>query len=344
MTEQALNQLTRRIVLDAARLEYGGLLEGAPEHTFSPAFERKMKKLLRRGRHPVLYRTLRAAACLLLVLLLSGCAVLVVSPAAREVFLGWVREFRTLEGFPPYYIYTYAGEEAETLPDGVAYRPTWVPEGYELFDELPPPGLAWIFFENEEGQRLHFVCMLSDAYGNMSVTMEEGDRRKPVEVNGQKADLYLTEGGRAHLIWSSEDALFSLIGDLPEESLIRVAESVCLTLPRQAPHRPSWHPEDFYLGGSSGEVEAHFDTEDGRSIHSNYVRPEKVDETWPEIQKSVAGLIPRTVQVQGSDAELYETREGSSIVWPTEDGLYWLYGPVEGEILLRIAESIGQEP
>ena len=57
-----------------------------------------------------------------------------------------------------------------------------------------PPGLAWIFFENEEGERLHFVCMLSDAYGNMSVTMEEGDRRKPVEVNGQKADLYLTEG------------------------------------------------------------------------------------------------------------------------------------------------------
>ena len=41
MTEQALNQLTRRIVLDAARLEYGGLLEGAPEHTFSPAFERE---------------------------------------------------------------------------------------------------------------------------------------------------------------------------------------------------------------------------------------------------------------------------------------------------------------
>ena len=121
MTEQALNQLTRRIVLDAARLEYGGLLEGAPEHTFSPAFERKMKKLLRRGRHPVLYRTLRAAACLLLVLLLSGCAVLVVSPAAREVFLGWVREFRTLEGFPPYYIYTYAGEEAETLGLQIKY-------------------------------------------------------------------------------------------------------------------------------------------------------------------------------------------------------------------------------
>ena len=51
-----------------------------------------MKKLLRRGRHPVWYKALHAAACLLLALLLSGCAVLAVSPEAREVFAGWVRE------------------------------------------------------------------------------------------------------------------------------------------------------------------------------------------------------------------------------------------------------------
>ena len=76
MTEQALDQLARRVILDTARLEYGVLLKEAPEHIFSPAFERRMKKLLRRGRHPVWYKALRAAACLLLALLLSGCAVL----------------------------------------------------------------------------------------------------------------------------------------------------------------------------------------------------------------------------------------------------------------------------
>ena len=55
MTGQALDQLARRVILDTARLEYGVLLEEAPEHSFSPAFERKMKRLLRRGRHPVWY-------------------------------------------------------------------------------------------------------------------------------------------------------------------------------------------------------------------------------------------------------------------------------------------------
>ena len=62
MTDYELEKLTRRVMLDAARLEYGGLPE--EPHSFSPAFERKMKKLLRRGRHPVWYKALHAAACL----------------------------------------------------------------------------------------------------------------------------------------------------------------------------------------------------------------------------------------------------------------------------------------
>ena len=41
--------------------------------TFSPAFERKMKKLIRRADHPIRYRIAQAAACLLLAALLSGC-------------------------------------------------------------------------------------------------------------------------------------------------------------------------------------------------------------------------------------------------------------------------------
>ena len=58
--------------------------------TFSSAFERKMKKLIRRADHPIRYRIAQAAACLLLAALLSGCTVLAVSPEARAAFVGWV--------------------------------------------------------------------------------------------------------------------------------------------------------------------------------------------------------------------------------------------------------------
>ena len=71
---------------------------------------------------------------------------------------------------------------------------------------------------------------------------------------------------------------------------------------------------------------------------------EITDANRAEIEAAVAGLTPRTVQVQGSEAQLYESEGDSHLVWPVEDGLYWVYGPADGETLLRIAESIGQEP
>ena len=153
MTEQALNQLARRVLLDAARLEYGNLLEEAPEHTFSPAFERKMKKLLRRGRHLVWHQVLHAAACLLLVLLLSGCAVLAVSPEAREAFAGWVRSvyYDTL-------VYTYTGPEGET-PRDMLYRPLWLPEGYEVYDESPNLSMGLAVYFNEEGEFINLATL-----------------------------------------------------------------------------------------------------------------------------------------------------------------------------------------
>lgn len=97
--------------------------------TFSSAFERKMKRLIRRADHPIRYRIAQIAACLLLAALLSGCTVLAVSPEARAAFVGWVREVS--EGW---FVYHYTGED-QTAPENVVYCPTWVPDGYELITE-----------------------------------------------------------------------------------------------------------------------------------------------------------------------------------------------------------------
>ncbi len=349
MTDQALDNLARRLLLDAARLEYGDLMEELPEQDFSPQFEKKMRKLVRRGNHPIRYRVAQIAACLLLAALLSGCTVLAISPEAREAFLGWVRTFNTPKEFPPYYSYTYSGDGEAQLPEGVAYRPTWVPEGCQLFDEHHNlPYRTTILFEDAEGGFVDFLCMTGTGSGGLQVTMDKGDVQKKVQVNGLPADLY--QGSYYSLVWSSEDGkfLFWIAGNVfTEESLLRMAESVCLTLPRQPPHRPSWHPEEFHLEGSvldSNGLEVHFSNNEDQTIYSYYVRPNYVEDKCSEIQEAVADLSSQTVQVQGSKAELYEGKDISYLVWPTEDGLYWIYGPVEGEVLLRIAESMGVEP
>ena len=121
MTDQALDQLTRRLLLDAVRLEYAPLLESPPDDAFSPAFERRMKKLLRRAAHPVRYRFVQAAACAALVVVLSGCSVLAFSAEARAAFMGWVREV-----YASWSVYRYTGEAEQDVMDTPRVMPCCV--------------------------------------------------------------------------------------------------------------------------------------------------------------------------------------------------------------------------
>ena len=236
MTEQALNQLTRRVMLDAARLEYGGLPE--EPHPFSPAFERKMKKLLRRGRHPVWYKTLHAAACLLLALLLSGCAVLAVSPEAREVFAGWVREV-----YENAFVYRFYGEEQgdrELLQETETfYRPSWVPEGYRIIHATEGDGVTFFVYRDDSGAQISFACIESG--GAVQVTGDNGAVYQKVRVNGRSADLYMDRDPEEAnvLVWTdaSGESIFSITGVLSGEELVKIAESL-EAVPRDVVYRP----------------------------------------------------------------------------------------------------------
>ena len=43
MTDRALDDLARRVLLDVCGQEYGDAIEELPEHDFSPAFEKKRR-------------------------------------------------------------------------------------------------------------------------------------------------------------------------------------------------------------------------------------------------------------------------------------------------------------
>ena len=61
-------------------------------HQFSPKFEKKIKRLTRRTNHPIIYRSLRRVASILLVVVIGFCSVLAVSAEVRATVLGWVKE------------------------------------------------------------------------------------------------------------------------------------------------------------------------------------------------------------------------------------------------------------
>ena len=218
MTEQVLDNLIRRVILDVDNQEYGDLMDDFPEHDFLSGFEKKMQKLIRRANHPIWYRVTQAVACLLLAALLSGCTVLAVSPEARAALAGWVREVS--EGW---FVYHYTGE-TQDAPTDIVYCPTWVPDGYALVRES---NHAFIYEDDTEGL-LSFVY--SDLDTSAAYLERKGVNVYSVFVGSYPADLYLDqqEGNTNNLIWVAEDKglFFSISAPLTGEELIKIAESV----------------------------------------------------------------------------------------------------------------------
>ena len=358
MMDYELDKLARQLMLDAARLEYGGILEERPEHAFSPAFERRMEKLLRRGRHPVLYRALRAAACLLLALLLSGCTVLAVSPEAREVFAGWVREIHDT-----YFFYKFFGDEGRepVSKEDVLHQPTYVPPGYRIeYRCVSATGIVSVCYIDDQTNRIAMFTYFSDAASPvLQVTGENEIIYQKVQVNGLPADLYLdSEVGEANtIIWVDEKngAAFQIYGVLSGEELTRMAESV-RNVPRNVIFRPSWLPEGYYeisaedcpvkgdkipKGLDAGKSVLTYENGKGGYLTITYAQEFDIIGLRPD--KCEADAV--SVLVGGNQAFLFLDQEGTHhLVWA--DGasgiFFWVSGPFAEEELVRIGEGMKQ--
>jgi len=193
------------------------------EATFTPKFERKMKKLIRRVDHPIRYWLQKSAACFLAAILLGGSCLLAFSSEARAAFVGWIREVR--EGW---FVYHYIGEEKDSL-EGIIYCPTWVPDGYEVTLEYSDPWHVNIGYQNADGELAMF------SYAMYTETMEaqvegEGAEVKHIFINEHPADLYLDPNpGEANvLMWMNDEigALFSISAQFSGDEIIKMAESV----------------------------------------------------------------------------------------------------------------------
>lgn len=149
MTDQELDRLLRRALLDAADQE-----AQTPPETEVPQSEghrRRMREMLRdpllwfRLRNPYPWRTVaRRAAVVLLMLSLSAAMVLAVSPKARADIVRWTMEQngRRVE-------FRYHGDgPAQALPQ---YRIAALPEGYTEAERIAYDSFGSVRYENAEG-------------------------------------------------------------------------------------------------------------------------------------------------------------------------------------------------
>jgi hypothetical protein len=335
LTNEALDNLARQALLDAIHQEYGGLMAEMPEHDFLPGFEKKMRRLIRRANHPVRHRIVQAVACLVLAILLSGCAVLAVSPEARTALAGWIKELRQ-----EWSSYHYAGEIADT-PRNTVYYPAWIPADYQEVKSPEPGTFVHALYEGKDGSLLSFSYQSGLKRTTFHVVWDNTTIQQ-VAVAGSQADLYLNTAGDTNiLVWTDEaqGVVFWLAGQLAGEELVQVAESLQESEPLDWVYRPTWLP---------GAIAWFSSTEENGEGHTVY---ESGEEKLITFCYSKTGITPyaerpdgQTVTMQNGTAMLYHLEESGDLALTWVDGetgyAFWLVSEIPIEDMVRIAESV----
>ncbi len=212
---------------EAAQQAEKALLASLPDPeeckaTFSPGFERKMKKLVKRTDHPIAYWVQKSVASFLLIVLLGGGSVLALSTEARAAFVGWVQEI-----YETWFVYQYSGKKSES--DSAVYQPSWLPDG---FVEISSPNLyeqQVTVYEDEDSSLLIFGYSQSAGAMDLYVSREDAIIRQAT-VWGNSAELYLypKEDAFTCLVWTDDDSglIFWIVANLDESSLLQIAENI----------------------------------------------------------------------------------------------------------------------
>ena len=203
-----------------SRLEAG--YDPKAQHKFSPEFEKKIKKLKRKANHPIVYRSLQRIASIILVCLIACGAWFTVDAEARSAFFGWVKEI-----YETYFVYRFEGN-ADYSESSVAYRPTWLPEGYTEFYIENTESTAVVSYQNEEGLLLTFQYTHNPNETDWFIDAEHAVI-KETTVNGCPAEILLADNitTASVIVWTDEqDSAFYVSAFLGESELIKVAENI----------------------------------------------------------------------------------------------------------------------
>ena len=235
MTDQELDTLMRRVLLDSLKLDAESAASG--ELAFEPTarYQRQMAAMLsdplkwaQKRARPLWKNVAQKAAVILLVFSLSLGSLMAVSPTVRAAVVRWVTEW-----YETHVVYRFSGEQvADEMPQ---YEVTDLPEGYAETERVEWPSYVSIIYQNVNDENaswiyLQYIYMQQGASSNFGI---ENADIIPVTVNGLEGQLYLTrdtEGADSTITWivPDENMLFAVSAALGADDILHIAESVFL--------------------------------------------------------------------------------------------------------------------
>lgn len=174
------------------------------------------------------FRIVQRTVIVLLAAVIAATALLTVLPQTRGPFMSWVRKGREV-----YHVYSYNGELEPVL-----YRPTWIPEGYEL--EKSYEDRQMYIYRSNIGNYFSFTCynLKKPDYEHFAETLDfnrDIEQVQKTSVGEHEAKMFQGYSVRA-FAWRDKEnkLLFVLLTDSlwpGDGDFQRMAESVCAQIP-----------------------------------------------------------------------------------------------------------------
>ena len=197
MTDQELDTLMRRVLLDSLKLDAESTASGELAFEPTPRYQRQMAEMVkdplkweRRRARPLWKNVAQKAAVILLVFSLSLGSLMAVSPTVRAAVVRWVTEW-----YETHIVYRYSGEQITgEMPQ---YEITDLPEGYAEVESKRiewPEYISFTYYnpnkENDQGIIFDYTYM---SQGGMADFVTEDSETISVTVNGLKGQLFFSK-------------------------------------------------------------------------------------------------------------------------------------------------------
>jgi len=206
------------LFVQAVALDY----DPAQQYEPSELFQKKIKRLFRRAKHPYLYQTMRRVAAIFLAAILAGSVYLAVDTEARAAFFGWIKET-----YETYFVYRFKDDStAESAPS--VLRPTWLPQGYTEYVVNDAVGTITVVYANDAGEMLTFRYSQNPKQTDWFIDSTNTIQSNAI-INGNQADVFISTNPSVSsaILWTRPDhTAFYISGFLSENDLIKVAESI----------------------------------------------------------------------------------------------------------------------
>ena len=231
MTDQELDTLMRRVLLDSLKLDAESAASGELAFEPTPRYQRQMAEMVkdplkweRRRARPLWKNVAQKAAVILLVFSLSLGSLMAVSPTVRAAVVRWVTEW-----YETHIVYRYSGEDISgEMPH---YEISGLPQGYtEIIRDVYEASVS-VVYESPNGDMICFDYTHMQQ-GAANIIAPGDDEIIDVTVNGIQGQLFLPHNSEnaKTITWIDADSNLQFVvkAFCSETDILHMAENVCL--------------------------------------------------------------------------------------------------------------------